>query len=153
MSEAPPSRTRVAASWLVRRLSPIGLWSIVFCLLANLIAAAVSIQTNRDVISNEAQIASHTNAFLERIQARIQEEEANRLNGDAAFLKEFRSTMATIMEQEQERLTAERAYIGEFRTTVMSRDAMLEKIYYFLVQKFSAKPLEAKPSSEPTPTP
>lgn len=151
MSELPPSRTRVAASWLVRRLSPIGLWTIVFCLLANLIAAAVSIQTNRDVISNEAQIASNTNAFLERIQARIQEEEINRLNGDAAFLKEFRSTMLTIVNQERERLDAERSYIGEFRQTVMSRDAMLEKIYYFLVQKFSANPLEEKP--KPTPSP
>lgn len=151
MSELPPSRTRVAASWLVRRLSPIGLWTIVFCLLANLIAAAVSIQTNRDVISNEAQIASNTNAFLERIQARIQEEEINRLNGDAAFLKEFRSTMLTIVNQERERLDAERSYIGEFRQTVMSRDAMLEKIYYFLVQKFSSNPLEEKP--KPTSSP
>ena len=130
------SRINQGGRWLVKRMSPIGLWMIVFGLVFNLIVNAISLQMSHDVIANEQQIAEKTNAFLERIE----QEERNRLSGDSAFIREFRESMATIQKEEHERLSGDSEYIKEFRKTTQERDEKLDRIYGFLSEKFGYLP-------------
>lgn len=118
--------------WLARQLAPVGLWLIVFGLVANLISNAVTIQSCRDVIRNEKETATGTNAFLNGI-ARGEE---NRLSGDSAYIAEFRAAMASIQKEEHERLSGDAGFVAEFRKTTRERDEKLDRIYRFLTERF-----------------
>jgi hypothetical protein len=115
---------------------------VLFALVGSLIVGAIVIQSTKDAMRNNREIAQKTNAFLQRIeerqagiearQAAIEKEEKERLIGDAEYLQEFRNAVNTLYQAEQKRLSGDSEYIKEFRSTVTLRTEFQATVLLYL---------------------
>jgi hypothetical protein len=87
---------------LTRYGGAVGAWAVLFALVGNLIVNAIVIQSTKDAMRNNREIAGKTNAFLLRIedrQEKVEQEQANRLAIVPAYLKAVEA-----LEAERKRL-------------------------------------------------